>query len=214
MIRQDQTNIRRFWNWWRLANIEQFTTFWVICIFSILTFSMVAYSTVYGKGLAEAADLTFIQAEGKQLANIVGGWFGALFWIFGTLSLVLVALGILDYVSRLVADVLKTLYLRENDRWSESRMYFIVVWSLVTLGTIILLAGFDAPLILLVTSACISGGVMAVYSVLLLQLNRRALPEAIKLKGWRLPIMVIAALFYIFFVGWFIVVQIQSLLGG
>jgi hypothetical protein len=67
---------------------------------------------------------------------------------------------------------------------------------------------------LLVTSACISGGVMAVYSVLLLQLNRSALPEAIRLKGWRLPVMVIAALFYIFFVGWFIVAQIQSLLGG
>jgi hypothetical protein len=214
MARQDETNISRFWRWWRLANIEQFFTFWVICVFSILTFSMVAYSTVYGKGLAEAADLTFIQAQGQELGRIVGSWFGSLFWIFGTLSLILVALGIVDYVSRLVADVLKTLYLRENDRWSESRMYFIVVWVLIAIGTIILLAGFDAPLILLVTSACISGGVMAVYSVLLLQLNRTALPEAIKLKGWRLPVMVIAALFYIFFVGWFIVAQIQGLMGG
>jgi hypothetical protein len=89
-----------------------------------------------------------------------------------------------------------------------------MVWSLVALGTIILLAGFQAPLILLVTSAVISGGVMAVYSVLLLILNRRALPEAIKLKGWRLPVLVIAAVFYIFFVGWFIVTQIQGLLGG
>ena len=213
-MRQDETNIGRFWTWWRLANIEQFFTFWVICVFSILTFSMVAYSTVYGRGLAEEADLTFIQAQGQALANIVGGWFGALFWIFGTLSLILVALGILDYVARLVADVLKTLYLRENDRWSESRMYFIVVWALVALGSIILLSGFQAPVVLLVTSACISGGVMAIYSVLLLQLNRTALPEAIRLKGWRLPVMVFAALFYLFFVGWFIVVQIQGLMGG
>ena len=210
MIRQDEANLER----WRVANIEQFITFWAICIFSISTFSLVAYSTVYGKGIAEAADLTFIQAEGEQLANIVGSWFGALFWIFGTLSLVLVALGILDYVSRLVADVLKTLYLRENDRWSESRMYFILVWSLVIIGSLILLAGFDAPLILLVTSAVISGGVMAVYSVLLIILNRRALPEAIMLKGWRLPVLVLAAAFYIFFVSWFIVTQIQSLMGG
>ena len=214
MVRQDETNISRFWRWWRLANIEQFTTFWVICVFSILTFSMVAYSTVFGKGLAEAADLTFIQAQGQELGRIVGGWFGALFWIFGTLSLILVALGILDYVARLVADVLKTLYFRENDRWSESRMYFIMVWTLIAIGTIILLAGFDAPLILLVTSACISGFVMAVYSVLLIQLNRTALPEAIRVKGWRLGVLVLAALFYIFFVGWFIVVQIQGLLGG
>jgi hypothetical protein len=89
-----------------------------------------------------------------------------------------------------------------------------MVWVLIAIGTIILLAGFDAPLILLVTSACISGGVMAIYSVLLIQLNRTALPEAIKLKGWRMPVMVIAAVFYIFFVGWFIVAQIQGLLGG
>jgi hypothetical protein len=214
MVRQDETNISRFWRWWRLANIEQFFTFWVICVFSILTFSMVAYSTVYGRGLAEEANLDFILAEGQALANIVGGWFGALFWIFGTLSLILVAIGILDYVSRLVADVLKTLYLRENDRWSESRMYFIMVWVLVAIGTIILLAGFDAPLILLVTSACISGFVMAVYSVLLIQLNRTALPEAIRVKGWRLGVLVLAALFYIFFVGWFLIAQIQGLLGG
>ena len=169
---------------------------------------------MYGRGLAEEANLDFILAEGQALGRIVGGWFGALFWIFGFLSLILVAIGILDYVSRLVADVLKTLYLRENDRWSESRMYFIMVWVLVALGTIILLSGFQAPLILLVTSACISGGVMAVYSVLLIKLNRSALPEAIRVKGWRLGVLVLAALFYIFFVGWFIVAQIQGALGG
>jgi hypothetical protein len=65
-----------------------------------------------------------------------------------------------------------------------------------------------------VTSACISGGVMAVYTVLLLILNRRALPEAIRLQGWRLPVMAFASIFYIFFVGWFIVVTIQGALGG
>src|SRR3712207_5600725 len=70
MIRQDETNISRFWRWWRLANIEQFTTFWVICVFSILTFSTVAYATVYGRGLAEAADLTFIQAQEIGRAHV------------------------------------------------------------------------------------------------------------------------------------------------
>ncbi len=72
----------------------------------------------------------------------------------------------------------------------------------------------DKGEVVLVTSAVISGGVMAVYSVLLIILNRRALPEAIKLKGWRLPVLVIAAAFYIFFVSWFILTQIQSLMGG
>jgi hypothetical protein len=35
--------------------------------------------------------------------------------------------------------------------------------------------------------------------VLLIVLNRRALPEFAKLKGWRLPVMVFCAAFYILF---------------
>jgi hypothetical protein len=44
-----------------------------------------------------------------------------------------------------------------------------------------------------------SGGgfVMALYSTMLIVLNRRALPAEIKLKGWRLPIIAIMALMFI-----------------
>jgi hypothetical protein len=38
---------------------------------------------------------------------------------------------------------------------------------------------------------------MAAYSTLLNFLNRRYLPEYAKLKGWRSPIIVFVALFYI-----------------
>ena len=40
---------------------------------------------------------------------------------------------------------------------------------------------------------------MAIYSVLIIILNRRALPEFARLKGWRLPVMIVIALFYIAF---------------
>ncbi len=42
---------------------------------------------------------------------------------------------------------------------------------------------------------------MALYSVMLLVLNRRALPDVIKLKGWRLPVMIVTAAFFLFFSG-------------
>ena len=209
MIRQDEANLER----WRVANIEQFITFWAICIFSISTFSLVAYSTVYGKGLAEAADFTFIQAEGEALKNIVGGWFGSFFWIFGTLSLLLTALAIIDNISRLVADALKTLHLA-NSSISESRIYFIVVWTMIAVGVAILLAGLDTPLFLLVLSSVLNGFVMIVYIAMLLVLNRRALPEAIKLKGIRLVIMIGCLLFFGFFAGWLIIASVQGLLGA
>ena len=43
-----------------------------------------------------------------MLKTIVAPWFGTFFWVFGALSMILVALGTIDYISRIVADVLKT----------------------------------------------------------------------------------------------------------
>ena len=214
MIRQDEENLQRFRGWWRAASKEQLVSFWFICIFSIIIFSTLAYSTVFGMNLSEEANLSFIRAEGEALKRIVAPWFGTFFWIFGSLSLVLVALGILDFVARLVADVLKTVYLLHSQRWTESRIYFLVVWSMIVVGSLILLSGFNQPLILLVLSACLNGMVMFIYSILLIQLNRRGLPEAIKVKGFRLGMLGFAVLFYGFFAGWLILVQIKSYLSG
>ena len=211
MVKQDPENLKRFQEWWKVANVEQFVTFWFICIFSILTFSALAYSTVGSADLAESPSLDFIEAEGNALKEIVGAWFGTFFWIFGCLSLVLVAMGVLDYVARLIADVLKTVYLTESQKWSESRIYFIVVWAMVVLGSTILLSGLDAPVVLLVIAACLNGMVMFIYSILLIQLNRKALPDSIKTTGVRLGIMYFAVVFYGFFAGWFVLTQIQTL---
>jgi hypothetical protein len=55
---------------------------------------------------------------------------------------------------------------------------------------------------------------MFVYSILLIQLNRGALPEAIKVRGFRLGALGFAVLFYGFFGGWYIINQIGKLFGG
>ena len=93
-------------------------------------------------------------------------------------------------------------------------MYFLVVWSTVAAGSAILLSGFNQPLLLLVIAACLNGMVMFVYSILLIQLNRRALPPAIRIRSVRLAMMIFAVLFYGFFSGWLVVVQVRSYLTG
>ena len=180
MLRQDPENLRRFQGWWAVANKEQLVSFWFICIFSITVFSTLAYSTLHGQPITDGANLGFILAEGQALKAAIAPWFGTFFWVFGALSLMLVSLGVLDYVSRIVADVIKTVYLTDSQRWSESRIYFIVVWSTVAAGSIILLSGINQPLLLLVIAACLNGMVMFVYSILLIQLNRRGLPPALR----------------------------------
>jgi hypothetical protein len=214
MLRQDPENLRRFHAWWSVANKEQLASFWLICVFSITVFSTLAYSTVYGQKFAGGANLGFILAEGNALKAAIAPWFGTFFWIFGAVSLVLVALGILDYISRIIADVLKTVYLAKSQRWTESRIYFVAVWSTVAAGSVILLSGVNQPLLLLVIAACLNGMVMFVYSILLIQLNRRGLPPALRVRGTRLGMLIFATLFYGFFSGWLVVVQIQGYLAG
>ena len=75
----------------------------------------------------------------------------------------------------------------------------------------LLLAGFDQPLVLLVLSACLNGIVMFIYSILLIRLNRKSLPKAIRVTGLRLGSLFVAVAFYGFFAGWLVIVQIGNL---
>jgi hypothetical protein len=187
-------NMERWHRWWRFANLEQAATFVAMTVLTICLTSMLAHSTLFGQG-ALPNNVGFLLIEGQRLQEIVGNWFGVLFWGIGAFSLFAVAMGIVDYASRLAADVIKTTYLRES-RLSESRIYFRLVWGMVALGITILLAGFDQPLVLLLISACSGGATMFLYSYLLILLNRRALPAAIAVRSYRLGALVWSTAFF------------------
>ena len=141
---------------------------------------------MYGNPAVKDSDFDFIQIEGNALKDTVGKWFGTLFWVIGAISLFGAALGIIDYVSRLVADVLRVGYLRESKRWTESQAVLRRRLVMIASGSAILLSGFDQPLALVVIAAAFSGGVMFIYSMLLLVINRRFLPEPLKVRGVRI----------------------------
>jgi hypothetical protein len=187
-------NMARWSRWWRFANVEQTCTFAFISILTITLTSMLAHSMLYGqKGLPATA--AFLQIEGRRLQEVVGPWFGVLFWATGAFSLFTSAMGITDYTSRLAADVLKSTYLRESPA-TESTIYFWLVWGLVAIGCTIILSGFTQPLVLLVISACVGGTMMFLYSGLLVALNRRLLPEAIRVRGFRVAVLIWSILFF------------------
>jgi hypothetical protein len=190
----DAANMARWRRWWRFANVEQAATFVAMTVLTICLTSMLAHSTLFGQPRLPT-DVGFLRIEGQRLQSIVGGWFGVLFWGIGAFSLFAVAMGIIDYTSRLAADMLKSAYLRDSPL-SESRIYFRLVWGMVALGATILLAGFDQPLVLLLISACAGGGTMFLYSFLLILLNRRALPAAIAVRSYRLAALVWSTAFF------------------
>jgi hypothetical protein len=203
-------NMSRWRGWWKFANLEQIFTFVLITFLTILFTSLLAYSTVFGReGLAN--NISFIKTEGEVLAERVGSWFKFFFWIIGSFSLYAAALGIVDYTSRLAADVLKTSYARNA---SESKIYAGLVWGLVAVGILVLLVGFDQPIVLLVIAAVVGGFMMFIYSGLLILINRRTLPAPIRVRGARLAMLVWAVLLF----GTLSVLtfrdQIAKLLGG
>ncbi|MEV1122096.1 Nramp family divalent metal transporter [Actinosynnema sp. NPDC049800] len=185
-------HLTRWRAWWRFANREQLYTFVLITFVSIMFTSLLAYATVYGRpGLPN--NIGFLRIEGEVLKETVGAWFGTLFWVIGAFALFAAALGIVDYSSRLVADVVKTAYARNV---KESTLYFAVVWVLVLVGCAIVLAGLGQPLILLVISACVGGLMMFLYSGLLIVLNRKALPAPIRIRAVRVAALGWAVLLF------------------
>lgn len=207
----NDANMIRWKRWWRFANAEQALTFFLVTVVTIVFTSMLAHSTLFGQpGLPN--NVSFLQIEGQRLKSLVAPWFGTLFWAIGAFSLFATAMGVIDYTSRLAADVLKTTYLRAA-RATENRIYFGLVWGLVAIGCGILLSGLAQPLALLIISASVGGTMMCLYAALLIVINKRHLPEAIRVRSCRTAILVWAAVAFGILAGLTIWQQFSFLFG-
>ena len=193
-FRRDAENMRRWNGWWKVANREQFTTFFVIGAITLFVFMTLTFVTV-GTGVSEES-FDFIKVQGEALGEARGAWLSTTFWLIGSVVLFSTNLAVLDMVGRITADVLKTGVLKDSSTWSESKLYFTAVWLEIAFGSIILMSGVTQPIILLVIASSLNGLVMFVYSCLLIQLNRGTLPREIGLKGGRLVALGWAVLFY------------------
>jgi hypothetical protein len=208
----DEENLRRWRGWWRVANQEQFWFFFVLGLVSIVILAVLTAATVFGLDVGEGFD--FIRAEGEVLGDRIAPWFQTFFYLTGTVVLFSTNLGVLDHVGRVIADILKINWLRDSERWTESNLYFTIVWAEIIIGSIILLFAIDQPLVLLVIASSLNGIVMFIYSILLIQLNRKALPEAIKIRGVRLGAMAWSVLFFGYFTVFLIFFDIPRQLAG
>lgn len=208
LFKQDAENYQKWKKWWKVANTEQFISFVVIGGLTIVIMSVLAYSTVFGQNLSESANLAFLKAEGEALGAQIGQWFQTFFYVIGAISLFAGNIGILDYVGRAVADALKTNYLPENSFWTESKIYSTVVWGEILFGILVLLSGLTQPLVLLIIASATSGVIMFVYCILLIYLNRVALPEPIRIRGLRL----IALLWAVFLFGFLSVLTVGGMM--
>jgi hypothetical protein len=181
----NEQNMHRWREWWKVCNREHFITFFLIGVLTLVMLSVLVWSTVGQATLTGSADIEFINEEAQVLGREIGGWFQSFFLVAGMVVLFSTSIGIMDYVSRLSASELKVSFFGESEAITESRIYFVFAWIIAIGGSLILLAGLEAPLVLLIISASGGGVVMFLYSGMLILMNRRVLPDEIKLKGWR-----------------------------
>jgi hypothetical protein len=202
MFPENEDNMRRWKQWWKVANQEQFITFYIIGLLTLIGLSVLLNSTL---GIVENAtdDISFTKEWAEGLGSQIGIWFEYFFYAAGFAILFSTNVGIVDWVSRLTADSLKVSFLKESAFWSESKIYATVVWLLCLSGMGIIWTGIE-PLALLILSSVGGGFMMFFYSGLLIRLNTRYLPEPIRLGSYRLVAMSLAFLLYAAFVAYII----------
>ena len=203
-------NMGRWQAWWKAANREHFITFYLLAAFSLMLLSLISYSTTRGMPELEQG-MGFIRAEGDFLGREYGASMRHLFNWMGIAILLTTELGLLDACARISTGIIKVNWLRDNERWTDSRLYFLLLWTQIGLGCLIMLSGlvwpgFNKPLPLLVFSAAMNGGVMLIYSLLLLWMNNRVLRGQLAMH----PVRFVALVWSCAFFGYFTIVTLQN----
>jgi len=207
-FKHTEQNVARWKQWWCAANIEHFLSFFVTCLLCLALLSLISYSIFYQPdgtlkpGMESfGSGMDFIWGEAVTLGGMEGGQFlKVAFLIMGTAILLTTELGVLDVISRISADIVKVNYLRENEKWSVSKLYFLFLWGEIALGVIILLVpDFSEPLFLIKISAALQGGVMFVYSILLLWMNNKVLSRSLSMSPLRFVAIIWSCAFFGYF---------------
>ncbi len=202
-----QENLARWRVWWRRTNLEHFLAFYLLCLLSLALFCLLA-GTLLEPGADVAEGMGFIRDQAGSIERRFGALGSQLFLAMGVAVLFSTELALLDAVARVTADLLKVGFLRDS-RVSVSRLYFAVVWTLIAFGALVLMAGFDQPLVLLVLSAALNGFVMFLYSGLLLWLNGTTFRGPLAMH----PVRIVALVGSFLFFGWFSVLTLIDQLG-
>ena len=127
-------------------------------------------------------------------------FFGFLFLLVGALMLLSTQIGVFESCSRIIAE--NVVLIRERRGFSSvslSKVFYVVLWLFILLGSAILLAGFNEPKTLIVVGAVINAVAMLIHLVLTYRLNRRELSREFQASWWRKGIIWVEVLFFAVF---------------
>lgn len=187
-------NLARFREWWKIINWEHLLIFWGLGFFTMLTLSLLAYITTFGKS-DNAAGINFIVFEALAVGRATLPILGNIFLVITGVMLCATQLTVLDSTTRIITENILLLKSGENSL-NVSKAYYIVLWLQILFGISVFSLGFDQPLQLIILGAVINAFSMFVYTGILLWLNNHALDQALRPARWRNLVLAITLLFF------------------
>jgi hypothetical protein len=187
-------NLTRFRQWWKIINWEHFLIFWALGLFTMLTLSLLAYVTTFGKS-GNAVGINFIVFEAIAIGKATIPVLGTLFLVIAGVMLCATQLTVLDSTTRIITENLLLLKSGQNS-FSVSKAYYLVLWLQILFGISVFSLGFDQPLQLIILGAVINAFSMFVYTGILLWLNNRVLEKEVRPAAWRNLVLTFTLLFF------------------
>ena len=187
-------NMMRFRQWWKIINYEHFLVFWALGLFTMLTLSLLAYTTTFGMS-NNAEGINFILFEAAAIGKATMPILGVLFLIITGVMLCATQLTVLDATTRIITE--NILLLKSGiGSLNVTKVYYLVLWLQILFGISVFSLGFDQPLKLIMFGAIINAFSMFVYTGILLWLNNFALAKELRPAVWRNCVLVFTFIFF------------------
>jgi len=193
----DQTpkNLLVFKLWWRRINIEHALVFWATGAITIIMLSLLSYSTVHGLPSIQKG-INFVLLESEFFSRNISPLFSSIFLIMIGIMLFGTQFSVLGSTSRIMAE---NLVVHSQSRFKIQNLpkfFFFFLWLQIAAGAAIFLSGFTEPLNLVITGAVLNAISMFIYSGMILTINHKLLPEALRPSIVRTAVIFAAFVFY------------------
>jgi hypothetical protein len=197
-----KTNLSRFRQWWKVVNAEHLLIFWLLGLFTMLTLSLLAYTTAYGLPGNEKG-INFVVNESKIIGLRTIPLLGTFFLLTLGIMLSATQLTVLDSTSRIITENL--LLIRKKVTAKAAKLFYFILWLQISFGIAVFAAGFDQPRELITLGAILNAFAMFIYTGLLLYLNNRIPPPPLRPSLARNVTLICTFLFLGFFCFWTLV---------
>jgi hypothetical protein len=199
VFEHNEENLTLWKKWWRIVAAEHFIVFWFLGLVTIILMSVLAKSLVFGESSVSGID--FLYQQSSVLSSRIGQFFGVGFLTVAAIMLFSTQIGVLESTSRIVSENILLLFHKPGKIVNPSLAFYIVLWSQISLGIIVLLLGFDEPRFLLTLSAVLNAVTMMIAFPLMFLLNRKNLKEHYQAPLISKLLLTVGFLFFVLFVG-------------